>query len=395
MGRKIITAFFMPIIKIITVIFLAFLVIIIFSQDKEVKKDKIAILKMEAINVDPKTADTITETLTSAMASNNKYDVVERSQINRIFDELKLTSSDDFEKSDLEEIGRLTQAKLVLIGSVSKLENKYIINVRVLNVATGEAVYGDNISCGSTDELYDSAIRIADRISGKTEEAVPRSSSSSSASAVSNNFEIPAYIFTDGFDSFNTDLWPRVSKNDDISLECKNGTLQFSGKYNPNRLNSINSVTSREFRVSSFAMEISFRDDLASSESLVFSIGNSNWYYGNTLMMKVNFEKEVYGFYWSRGDQWFTNRDNHIYGLSGDESKKFHRLKIVYDLDTKTAYGYLDDKLLDKTTGFNFNREDKLEATISVSESTSDSKKDFKFEVDDFKSSIDLKDDGL
>ena len=61
-------------------------------------KSKIVILNMKPIgSIDSNLTNAITEILTTNIANTNTFSVIERSQINKIMEELNLASKDDFD----------------------------------------------------------------------------------------------------------------------------------------------------------------------------------------------------------------------------------------------------------------------------------------------------------
>jgi len=348
-------------------------------------KERIAVLDFSAIDLKKSIADTIREIIVTTIADYGIYELVERSQIDKLIGELNMTGSEDFEDETVIEIGKLAKAKIVLAGVVSKLGSKYIINVRGIEVDSGKILFGKNISCNSEDDIFETSKAIAGLICGddKAFKLIENKNNS-------DNFYLADYKYIDTFDTLNQNAWVKIDNNKEITIDTRNGYLVFSGKYREGRLNSINSVTTKDFRVGSLTVEVSFRDKLKSSDSIRLSIGNSNWYTGSIVTVGVNLKKEYYYFSWNYGTEWFNHDDAILYTF-GDEDVKFHKLKIVYDFDNKIAYAYIDDKLLDKIIDFKFDLKDKINISLNVNESVSRIKKDFYVEFDDFKCTVDLK----
>jgi hypothetical protein len=141
----------------------------------------------------------------------------------------------------------------------------------------------------------------------------------------------------------------------------------------------------------SFAVEISFRDIKASVDTIRLTVGNVDWFRGGYLQVVANFKKEYYDFYWANAGTWNSDDENFVDELFGDEHLKFHTLKIVYDKKSKTAWGYVDDILIDTIPDFSFLAKDKVNISVSMSETVQDTKKDILVEFDNFKCSLNLK----
>lgn len=74
--------------------------------------------------------------------SFNRYPVkiVERLELNKVFDELKLSMSGVSDTEDALKIGKLANARLQVLGSIDKIGDKYHVNVRMIRTETGEIV---------------------------------------------------------------------------------------------------------------------------------------------------------------------------------------------------------------------------------------------------------------
>lgn len=130
-------------------------------------KEKIVILELKAMEgVSPKLANSITEILITSIANQGKYQVLERSQLDKIFKEMSLTGHDDFDDSTAIEIGKLAKAKLVLIGSLTKLGGRYAISARGIDIETGNITFGQSVFADSVDELFEKTIELSAIISG-------------------------------------------------------------------------------------------------------------------------------------------------------------------------------------------------------------------------------------
>lgn len=144
---------------------LLFLTIFVFSFLNA--KEKIVIINLKPATTgesDIRLADSITENLITAIINNGNYEVIERSQLNKIFEELRFTSGDEFDDNEVVEIGKLAKAKLALIGSVTKLGKTTSVNARIIEVETGKSLTGKNISVESEGELTEAIVQLANDI---------------------------------------------------------------------------------------------------------------------------------------------------------------------------------------------------------------------------------------
>ena len=100
----------------------------------------IAIMNLDAIGISKKEARTLTERITTQMISCGKYTVLDRNNTDKILDEMKFQSSGCTDTQCAIEVGRILNAQYILVGSVSSFGNNFIIDCRVINVETSEAV---------------------------------------------------------------------------------------------------------------------------------------------------------------------------------------------------------------------------------------------------------------
>ncbi|NQU66925.1 MAG: PEGA domain-containing protein [Candidatus Marinimicrobia bacterium] len=104
-------------------------------------QEKIAIIPFTPNGVDDITAMEITSRFTFELSKTNRYDIIEREMMNKILDEQKFQTSGCVTDTCIVEIGQLIGVKKIVAGSVSKIENLYTINIRLIDVATGQILH--------------------------------------------------------------------------------------------------------------------------------------------------------------------------------------------------------------------------------------------------------------
>jgi hypothetical protein len=113
----------------------------------EIPKKRIAIVDFTVIRGGLKEAGAILmEQLSSSLIESRHYIVVERSKLSTIMEEMKLLQSGLTETIPEEMRPRLMFADLILTGTLAEIGDKYDINLRLLNVRTGQAVAAINVS---------------------------------------------------------------------------------------------------------------------------------------------------------------------------------------------------------------------------------------------------------
>ena len=108
------------------------------------------------------------------MVGTQEYRVVERAQINRAISEQTLQKSGLIDDKNAVQIGKMIGADLIVIGSVVKIGASYTINSRMIDVKTGEAKRGKNVTGNDLNLLTSlSQELILNLFDGKEKSAAP------------------------------------------------------------------------------------------------------------------------------------------------------------------------------------------------------------------------------
>ncbi|HOT97892.1 MAG TPA: CsgG/HfaB family protein [bacterium] len=132
-------------------------------------KPTIAVLTLEAKNVGQETADAVSDILSTELFNSQRFKVIERQAILRILDEQKLQMTGVTDMSQAVEIGKILNVEKILIGSVSRLGDNYIINTRLVNVKTGALELAQNATSkrgeeGLTEAINDLVAKMSEKI---------------------------------------------------------------------------------------------------------------------------------------------------------------------------------------------------------------------------------------
>ena len=80
------------------------------------------------------------EDLTSALIESGQFIIVERSKIKSIINELQLSQSGMTREKPEQVMGKLLLADLILTGTLAEMRGEWDINLRLVNVRTGQAM---------------------------------------------------------------------------------------------------------------------------------------------------------------------------------------------------------------------------------------------------------------
>ena len=130
--------------------------------------EKVAVLDFKSILAPSDLGIAVAEILRTELIGVGDYTVIERGMLEEILSEQELQLTGAVDSETAVEIGKLTGAKLVVIGSIVKTGSVYTINSRFIDVETGVAKVGQNIRGQGEDQISNMVRQLALIIAGKT-----------------------------------------------------------------------------------------------------------------------------------------------------------------------------------------------------------------------------------
>jgi len=140
------------------------LMLLIFVSIAEAR-ERMAVLDLKPVGVDDNLTMAVSENLRTMIISGGRYEIVERSQINKLLQEYQLRQSGLTEDGHARKIGSLANVDLVLLGSLSQIFECYTINARIINVATGVVIKALKVEIRSQADFPNKIDELANRIS--------------------------------------------------------------------------------------------------------------------------------------------------------------------------------------------------------------------------------------
>lgn len=151
---------------LITIIIAAVLIVFSTTGFSAGNKPSVAVLDFESMGTEDYLGKAVSEIMRTALVSNKSYRVVERAQISKALSEQKFQKSGIIDDKSAVELGKVLGADLIVVGSVVKIGNAYTINSRMIDVKTGEAKLGKNVTgndlnllTSMSDELVDNLFK--------------------------------------------------------------------------------------------------------------------------------------------------------------------------------------------------------------------------------------------
>jgi len=138
----------------------------------------IAVLNLEAKGVSQVEAEVLSDKLRShvnqisrserynAIPGVDRYEVVERQNMDKIFEEFNVQSTGCVSDSCLIEFGRILQADRILIGTVGKVGSTYSVSTRIIDVGSSRMIGSADLQhAGTIDDVLNTVIvQVGDKL---------------------------------------------------------------------------------------------------------------------------------------------------------------------------------------------------------------------------------------
>ena len=106
-----------------------------------------AVLDLDNLGIDESLAASVLNLIVSRLANVSYIDLVERGDVQRVIDELRLQNTGITSARDAAEIGRILNAQNVLLGNVNQLGSLLTIAVRLVETETARVLGAREIRC--------------------------------------------------------------------------------------------------------------------------------------------------------------------------------------------------------------------------------------------------------
>lgn len=134
----------------------------------------VAVAELDAQGVSKTDAAVIADLLRNRLVNVAGFTVVEKKNMDKVLAEQAFQQTGCTTQECAVKLGKLLNVQGMIVGSFGKLLNRYFINVRLVNVETGAAVYADEAKGDTVDQLESAIDGLAARMGGKPREQRPR-----------------------------------------------------------------------------------------------------------------------------------------------------------------------------------------------------------------------------
>jgi TolB-like protein len=146
-------------------IFAVIAIVLTYAQEQKLT---IAVNDLQAKGLQQSDAEVISDRLRSELLRLGMFRVLEREEMTKILKEQGFqTSGACTEQTCLVEVGQMLGVQRMAAGTVGKVGSMYTINIRMIDVATGEILYSSIVDCKCTVDqlLVKSTVEIAKKFS--------------------------------------------------------------------------------------------------------------------------------------------------------------------------------------------------------------------------------------
>ncbi len=134
----------------------------LYAQDRP----RIAVIPLNPISVTKSDSSTLTGLLETGLVKTEAFDVIEQTQVEVILKTQEYMLSDFTDERSAVEFGKLLAAEQIILGSVSKIGGKYIVNAKIIDVETGQHIKADNVDADSLESLTEKIELLAYKLAG-------------------------------------------------------------------------------------------------------------------------------------------------------------------------------------------------------------------------------------
>ena len=146
---------------------LACLLVLPDAPRADYQKTKIAVLDFELKGAGFETEDMgaiVAEWFITALVKEGRFDVIERSLLNKVLEEQKLGISGIIDEDTATQLGKLLGVKVIISGSVLRIQHILEINARIIDVETASIIAAENVRSATADRLQDLVVQMSVKI---------------------------------------------------------------------------------------------------------------------------------------------------------------------------------------------------------------------------------------
>jgi TolB-like protein len=146
---------------------LVFSALIPCTSTADFEKTKVAVLDFQLQGQGYETTDMgkiVAEWLITALVKEGRFEVIERRLLAKIIQEQKLVMTGIVDEQSATELGKLLGVKVIISGSVMKLQDFMEVNARIIDVESASIITAERVKSTSTGRLEELVVKMAEKI---------------------------------------------------------------------------------------------------------------------------------------------------------------------------------------------------------------------------------------
>ena len=144
------------------------IVILLLFHNLFALQNSVALIDFDSINIRDTDADALTQRLNGELIKLEQFTVLERSLIQQVIEEQKFQYSGNVDIQTVSDIGSMTGADYVIVGTISKIGGKYFsVDCRMIEVETSSSIRSASYDADDIGQLLRHGMKdIASQLSG-------------------------------------------------------------------------------------------------------------------------------------------------------------------------------------------------------------------------------------
>jgi len=137
----------------------------VMSRQGGTAKINVAVSDLAAEGVSQSDSAIVADWLRGALVSSGAFTVVERGAMQKVLSEQAFQQTGCTSSECAVRVGKVLNVQRMIVGSFGKFLDSYVLNVRVVDVESGEVIYSDSAKGKTTDEVEVNIKGLAQRLS--------------------------------------------------------------------------------------------------------------------------------------------------------------------------------------------------------------------------------------
>jgi TolB-like protein len=153
--------------KVVALLTGCLLLLLPFTAAADFTKNKVAVLDFQLQGEGFETQDMgsiVAEWFITALVKTGRFDVVERAMLKKILDEQKMGLTGVIDEQTATKLGRILGVKVIISGSVMKLQDIMEINARIIDVETASIIAAENVKATASTSLQSLIVQMSEKI---------------------------------------------------------------------------------------------------------------------------------------------------------------------------------------------------------------------------------------